>query len=46
MNRYLGGSLGRVAITGEGDPFAYADAVAKALGTTRDAKLKDVFKTT
>lgn len=32
MTRYLGGNVNNPQVTAEGDPFAYADAVAGALG--------------
>jgi hypothetical protein len=36
MTRYLGGDPQNPAITGEGDPFAYAQAIAEKLGVTTD----------
>jgi hypothetical protein len=43
MTRYLGGNVNAPAVTGEGDPFAYARAVANKLGTSVNSTLKEIF---
>ncbi len=43
MTRYLGGNPQQPQLSGEGDPFAYARAVANRLGVSINARLRDVF---
>jgi hypothetical protein len=43
MTRYLGGDVNNPQITGEGNPFAYAASIAKALNTSVNATLAEVF---
>jgi len=43
MTRYLGGNPLNPQVTDQGDPFAYASAVAKRLGADINAKLGELF---
>jgi len=42
MTRWLGGDPSDPKVTGEGDPFRYADVVAAALGASPNTKLRDL----
>jgi hypothetical protein len=43
MTHYLGGNPLEPKVTKQGDPFAYASAVASAVGTSSNATLKNTF---
>jgi len=43
MTRYLGGNPNAPAVTSEGDPFAYARAVANKLGADISDTLRQIF---